>query len=288
MKSLFKRQLLPLRWWLLVGFCVMLTVAFGARPALYAYRLNRARRALENHRLDQAFDWLEAAGRRTPESSEVQFLLARAHRKLGRLKTARRHLESAWKLGYSKAAIEREQWMAKAQSGELSDVEPKLKAHLAQSGEDTQEICEALVNGYLRNYDFAAARNWVDAWQSDFPTAAQPHYCRGVIWRYLRWYAKATDEFTKALALDPERSDIRLELAKNLELQDSFDAALEHYRICCEQRADDPQAMSGLANCLSRLGEHSEAQTLYQRILDRWPEQVGARLGLAKLDLAAG
>lgn len=288
MKSRFKRQLLPWRVWLLIGFCVLLAIVFGSGPALRAYRLGQARRALLDYQLDRALDRLEAAARGSPDSPEIQFLLARTHRKLGNLDTARKHLKRAWELGYPKAAVEREQWMAMAQSGRLNEAEPKLKAHLAQSGEDVQEICEALVNGYLRNYNFVAARNWLDAWQADFPTAAQPHYCRGLIWQHIMSYEKADDELGKALELAPHRSDVRLELARTLAMQQKFEAAARHYRICSEQCPDDPQALSGLAQCLVQLGENDQALALYQQMDQRWPDDVDGQLGLAKLELDAG
>ena len=176
--------------------------------------------------------------------------------------------------------------MALAQTGQLREVEPKLNAHLSRSGEDAQEICEAMVAGHLCNYNSNAARTWLDAWEADFPKSAQPHYFRGLIWRHFMLYARAVDELGQALELDPTRSDIRFELAKTLELQHEFDAAVRLYRVCREDSEDDPQILMGLANCLVHLGKNVEAVSLYQSVLRRWPDDVRAHVGLAKLELA--
>ena len=281
-----KRNRWSLRWWLPAGIFLVVTIALTARPAVRAYRLGRVRKALESHHPDSALQWLLAAERSDPESAEIQFLLARTQRKLGNLATAREHLQRAWSLGYSEASVQREEWMALAQTGQLRESEPKLRAHLSRSSEDAQEICEALVAGYLNNYNANAARTWLDAWQADFPESAQPHFFRGLIWRHFMLYDRATDELNQALELDPTRYDIRFELAKTLETKHEFAAAVRLYRVCREDRSDDPQVLTGLANCQVHLGKEDEAVSLYQHVVQQWPEEVYAHLGLAKLDLA--
>lgn len=281
-----KHRRLSLHWWLPVGICLALILALGTRPALRTYRIGQARKALANHHPDRAVQWLKAAERGDPQSAEVQFLLARSHRKLGGLTTARKHLNRALKLGYPKAALQREQWMALAQTGRIRETESNLNAHLSESGEDAQEICEAFVAGHLCNYNSNAARTWLDAWQADFPESAQPHYFRGLIWRHFILYDRAADELGQALQLDPSRDDIRFELAKTWELKHEFSEAVPLYRSCLEQDAEDPQILMGLANCLVHLGEQTEAKSLYQTVTQRWPEEVRAHLGLAKLEMA--
>jgi tetratricopeptide (TPR) repeat protein len=270
------------------GLAVVVTLAFVAGPALRTYRLRCARQALARHRPDVALQWLEAADGGDRRSAEIQFLMGRAHRKLGNLSRLRECLEQAWRLGHPKDAIQREQWMAMAQSGQLAEAEPALKEHLARSGEDAQEICEALVNGHLRNYNFAAAASWLDAWQADFPEDAQPHYCQGRIRRHFMQLPQAAEAYAKALEMDPTRTDVRLELAETMEQQHRLDEALAHYRRCREERPVEPRALSGMARCLFGQGQRDEAEQVYRQVLARWPDDLEAQVGLARIELATG
>ncbi len=268
-----------------IGLAVLILVVKFAIPA---YHIRLAQRELANHGAAAAFEHLKQAQWYSPRSARIEFLLARAHRKLGNVKGMQDCLDRSQTLGYSVDAIRRERWMALAQAGQLAESVGPLRAHLAESSEDADEICEALVNGYLRNYDFSSAGSWLDAWEADFPNSAQPHYCRGLIWLHFFSPIEAAEAFRRVLEIDPTRSDARLELAEALARQHHFDEAIEHYRICCEQRPEDPRAMSGLAECRANRGENEQAGQLYREVLQRWPDYVPAIVGMGKQELAAG
>ena len=63
-------------------------------------RVREARRALESGDLEAALPPLETAAALRPDSAEVAYLLAVAHRRLGRPEPFKRHLERARSLGW--------------------------------------------------------------------------------------------------------------------------------------------------------------------------------------------
>lgn len=277
-KSLFLRLIIG-------GVCLLLLYA-AIRHAVQFHRIYRSRIELADHQPTKAIDWLIAAQDSAPDSAEVQFLLARAYRKLGQLELTRKHLKAAAKLDFSRDRLELEQTMALAQSGQLSESEQVLKARLPQAGPDAEEICEALVNGYLRNYQFASASRLLRAWEADFPNSPQPRYCRGLIWQQQLLNADAAKEFQAVLRLAPDRNDARLALADCLRYLHRYDEALGHYEKCLARDPDNVAIMTSEAFCLMNQGKPKKAKDLFLEAERRDANNIQAQLGLAKLALA--
>jgi len=56
----------------------------------------------------------------------------------------------------------------------MAEVEPLLDRLLANAGEDGPEICAAVVAGYVQNYEFKNAEQFLGAWIGDYPDDPEP------------------------------------------------------------------------------------------------------------------
>src|SRR5688500_11951419 len=104
-------------WLLAIG--VITAGALYASGALGLIPRHQARTALDAHDPETALAHLVWARRLGPPTGEIEFLRARAHRKLGQLEAVPRDLRRALDLGHPRSAIHREELLARAQAGDL-------------------------------------------------------------------------------------------------------------------------------------------------------------------------
>lgn len=280
------------RPWVAVGLVVLaalgvLAVVFG-KSAIVWHRVNEASEALADRREHAALAHLESASETDPESAEVQFLLARAYRRLGRMDDARAHLRAARSLGTDLDRVRREQWLAMAQAGQLREAEPHLAEMLEDPGDDGREICEAFVNGYFINFRFGAALRLLDAWEGDFPADWRPHEFRGEYLKQQSDLPGAEQAFQQAVDLAPNRAGLRLKLADVLVGLHRYEDAAEQYRHCLDERPDDVEVLSGWGTCLMGMGRDDEARRAFKRVLASNPDHRAARLAMGRLERDAG
>ncbi|MCO6458678.1 MAG: tetratricopeptide repeat protein [Pirellulaceae bacterium] len=270
------------------GLIVLVAALCLAGPAWQQHRLQQARNCLENRQLAQARQWLDAALHRDPDSGEALLLLARLERREGRLSNARDYLQRAWKAGVSPARLERQQWLALAQAGQLDEAEPHLNELLSDPQGEAAEICEAFLNGYLRAYRFDDALRLLDAWQADFPADPQPRIYRGMVFEHLMMTGKAIEEYEAACRLDPARLEAHLRLADQLAALLRDEQALAHYQICLDADPRHPEARLGYASCLLKQGQVEQPEQIFRQVLADNPGNRRARAGLAQLTMSAG
>jgi len=270
-------------------FVASLLAAVGFGPvALHTYRLNRATKALRDYDLDAAADWLNLTVASRPDCPTTHYLLARLARRRGLISNARDSLQRAARLGFDPDRIQRERWLIHAQLGELSDAEPHLHDLLSNPRGDEAAICEAFVNGYLRNYRFGDALPMIDAWQTDLPGDAQAPFCRGLIWLHMKLTKKAAAEFEQALQLAPHRQDIRRSLAAALTDLHRYDEADRLFAECYADDPNDLNVLIGWANCRLALGDGERARELLEDAARLDGQSRGVLLLRGRLEIAAG
>ena len=276
--------------WRFLGLMIVL----AALGAIYLYSpfrqqdLADAEAALQQRDLEAALVFLSRAEEKSPDNPEVQFLLARTARRGGDIDQMQTHLKKAAKLGYPAERLDREQKLALAQIGRLSEVEQQLPDLLVNAGEDGREICEAFVNGYLIAYRFQDALGLLEPWQAEYPEDPQPHFVRGLIQLNMRNEGEAIDAFEHALKLDANHKEARLNLALLLVTRHQYQQAMQHFRLLLERHPDDPDARCGLAECLIGEGHIDEGRSVLTELLESDPEFDKARLTLGRLELDAG
>lgn len=261
---------------------------FGYKPLRFYYAMKRGKQLLAARRLDAALEQFQSARELRPQSPAPHFYLARTYRKLGRMGRVQKHIQRAFDLGYDVRTLDREQWLAQAQTGQMRLAEPHLKELLARPGEDGPEILEAYVAGYIRLQRLGKAELLINGWKDEFKDDPQPHYFEALILVAYGNDMAALAPLEHALMLDASRTDIRLELANALVRLQKYERAESHFRACLKAEPDNARALLGLADCLVPRERAGEAKALYERILKTDPDHASARVGLAKIAVADG
>lgn len=256
--------------------------------ALRRYQVNEAWKALRLYDLGEAERWIERAGGAGSSLTEVHFLRARVARRQGRIAEARLALEQAERWGGDPQRVELEQWLIAAQMGDLVQAEPHLKNFLATPEADGSAICEALVNGYLRNYRFGDALPLLAAWEADFPADSQAPFCRGLVWLHMKLTKKAAEEFQRAAALAPHRRDVRLAWAAALSDLHEYDQANELYADCYAEQPRDLSLLIGWANCSLALGQVDRVTQLLDEAAKLDTQALGVLLLQGRLAISQG
>jgi len=225
--------------------------------------------------------WLQWSEWCAGNNGETELLRARANRKLGRWDDVRNHLLQARALGAPATDIQREDWMAKAQSGQLEDVEIRRNQMLLDPQGDTEEICEAFVLGYLLNRRFHDAIQILEPWSADYPDTAQPHYLLGLTYAENDKLAPSVKSLRRALELEPDYMQARLALAKALLTMNNGKDALPEFRACAKIQ-ETGEVDCGIAQSLLSLGEFTEARAVLESAIVRFPDNFCLHLTLGK------
>ncbi|HEY3964207.1 MAG TPA: tetratricopeptide repeat protein [Planctomycetaceae bacterium] len=252
------------------------------------FRINRARAALQSRHGEEALAWLSPLIASHPKSGEFHFQLARAYRRIGRLGQVEPCLLRARELDYPVAALQREQILALAQAGRMTDAEPALRGLLLNPGEDGADICEAFASGYFLNFQIIPGLKILEAWEKDYPGDAQPHVFRGKYYENLSSWQLASAEYRRALELSPESTATRVRLAQVLVELNEYAAAHKEFDRCLGQSPDDVEALVGRARCLRVAGRDDAARRDLLHSLKLDPGSAEALGVLGELELQAG
>lgn len=247
-----------------------------------------ARQALARYDAERARVWLDWAERFGGESAEIALWRARVFRRLGRLDATRAALERALQLGAPRERLERENWLALAQAGQLREAEPQLPLLLTQPGDDGPEICEAYVLGYLRTFRHAQAERLLQAWMQDWPDQARPYVLRGRLYLVQQQTRKAEADFRSALARDPHCAEAAVELAEILRSEHRPAEARPLFAQFLHDRQVGTRARVGLAACLKALGQAESARQVLAEALSAAPEDGVVLRELGRTELEGG
>ncbi len=280
-----------LRTVLILG--VVLALLGGAfwKPISVAWSLREARKLLRDRESERAVAVLLDAHQVSPENPEVNFLLARGFRRLGKFKRVVEHLDLAEGFGWPTELIRLEQLMGAAQAGQLNSSAPELYKFLSRGGnygDEGPEVCEALVNGYFLSYQFGLAQPLLDEWQQAYPKDAQCYMFRGLFFENRSNPGKAVSEYRKAVMLSGHRTDVRLRLAEVLKKTIQYDEAIAQFEICRGEDDAHPEVLTGLGQCYHGQGDIDRAREMFERVLAVSPEHFEAQLALGQLEETAG
>ena len=246
------------------------------------WKITSARKSLLARNPEHALELLSSAQQLDPDNGEVEYLKARAYRKLGQLDLTREHLQQAHALRFDLELLEREQWLAAAQAGQMSIAEPHLRELFLDPRDDGAEICEAFVNGYLRNHHPDKALPLVEAWKQDFPEDDRPHHVLGSYYNQRGDYPLAEKHYREALNLAPDSSEIRSSLAANLIKQQKFEEAEVYLKQNLKDNANSIEHRLEWADFLWQQGKTAEAVQEYRSLEKTVPELEEVRWGIAR------
>lgn len=229
--------------------------------------LTTARSALKSRDVELAMSAILSAERLAPNNGEVYLYMASAYRRKGELTNVRKSLERASILGVSQNRIRREEWLAMAQAGQMTEAAPHLRELLLNPGDDGAEICEAYANGYFLNYRLGEAFAILDAWEKDYPQDAQPHFFRAAFSSKTDNWNATVKHLRKALELAPKRIDVRIELANTLLILQESDEAAKLFAELQKIQPDHPEVLMGWAQILLERGQHEQARSTLDQVL---------------------
>lgn len=276
------------RWrWLWIAVAL---VCAGVAAWLFAIEIALWRGAsnIEARRHERALGWLEFAELLAPNRGESHFLLARCNRRLKRFDEVEHHLGLAHKLEWDVDQLEREQWIALAQTGQFERVSEHWAELFEEVGSDGPEVSKAYTTMCLAQFRFREADQVLSAWEKDFPEDAEPHVMRGRLSETNLNWAGAADHYRDALRLEPNRKDASFGLAKALINLGQVEKAHEILRALVAQDPDYAGARLALAQCQVKLDRLDQARNELAKVLATQPDNVDALLEAGNIELAEG
>lgn len=276
------------RRWIWVLLLIPGMALWSFRPLQSLWFQRSAHEATLDGDPERARSALERALQATPKSAEIHLLLARTARRLGRLQPFLEHLRQSQELGMSPERIAREQLLLQAQSGNMEQVEPHLPRLLRRDATDLNEVCAAIVAGYVHNYEFGPAFRYLEAWEKDFPSDPEPHIMRARIRQSWHNVREAERELRQAMELRPTWRGLPQMLAQVLTEQNRMEEAAELLAEVAHRNPADNRLQLAWADCLIRTGRVAEAQTLLDRLASVVPASADLLFGLGRIDLWEG
>jgi tetratricopeptide (TPR) repeat protein len=274
------------RWIVLLG---VLGTLLWQRQAWWSPLMQiQARRALERRDPDRAHRWLNAADWLVPEDGQTAFWRARAFRKQGHMEEVRRWLTRAHARGVSPERIQREEWLAQAQSGQLRQAGPHLPRLLTDPDGDAAEVCEAFVYGYIRTRRTGPALELIERWIADFPGDPWPFVLRGRLLRLLEQTGQAEEDLRRAHALAPASTEIAVELADILQRNGKPAEAVDLFLLAAADPRFAGRARLGQARCRAMRGDAAGAEALLEDLVRESPRQAEAWAELGRVRMEAG
>lgn len=253
------------------------------------YHQRRAAAALERQRYASALAEYRAALRFRPDDAALQLLAGRTARRAGELAAARDYLSRCRELqGGVSEEQQVEEYLLRAQSGELDEAHPFLLPYLLQEGPLTPLVLEGLVRAYMGKYRVELAWNCLTRWLQLEPDNAEAYFRRGA------WYAQhqnldeAIADFRRALEIDPERIETRLALAEMYTARRNFAEIEEQFRLILKQSPGDSRAILGLAKVFLETGRQAEARRLFDELPESEHKQAEALRLLGQLERSEG
>lgn len=251
-------------------------------------QLTFARQALTDHDLAKAVSSTKEAARLDPYNAEAYFIMARAYRRQGKGDRFRGALEQAAGMGTTLDRIRREQWLAQAQAGQLKESVPHMSELLINPGDDGPEICEAFANGFFLMYRLNEAFAILDAWEKDYPRDAQPHVFRAAVSSNAENWTAAAKHLRAAIELAPNRTDVRIELAKTFLNLQQVDEAAELLEYLRRTQPSHPEVLATWAQVLIERGRPQEACLALDQVLQIDAKHVLAMRILGEIRSSTG
>lgn len=285
--------------------CVVLAYG-GYRLWLWrwgAHQLHVAAEATARHDFRAAGAALEQYLQVWPDDTDARLRAARTFRRADALKESLDHLQQV----PDSAQLTQERLFLRAQSGNLGDMRQLVRQVEADPQRaDAPLLLEAAIKGYLtllpplvegRNpaedsSEYKLAREaqaalalWRD--RADTPAARlSAHFWQGCTERYTSEHAQAVASFRAALALDPEHSAARQNLALTI-AQEAPLVALAHLERVLQRDPNNLLVRVGVATVRRAAGQLDEARQLLDDIVREYPTspQPLVERGLLALDL---
>ncbi len=276
----------------LTCFAVLVLLLAGGLFAGWRYAVvqwHEAEAAIREERLPVAQQKLEFCRKVWPYSHEVERLSARTARWTGDIKSAESHLNRCLELnGGASDDIQREFLLLRVQAGKVDELAPALFDLVNNQHPDSREILNTIASAYIVRLRYKPAYACLNKWVEVEPGYAKPYYLRALVLERLNNQKMASEDYHKALEIDPDLVPARLRIAEMLLEDKQAPEALPHLERLAQLAPDDPQVKARLGICLFLQGRAAEARVLMEEALVQLPKDPALLVTLANLELQDG
>ena len=254
----------------LVAACVLAWLGYDH------YRVHRlwqeAQESIRNHDPRGAMASLDQFTALKPRDLDGLFLAARTARRLGKFPEAKRYLAAYEDQGGSKDKVRLERDLMLVQQGLIGDTDKRLRATVGPDHPEVTLVLEALARGYMQAERCADARQACALWRAVDGGAPWAWLLGGRVCERMVQMDQALEFYTKALELAPDDRDARVAFARLQLRQKNPVNAKPHLQWVLERFPDDEEALLGLAECLAAEANGPQAGELVDKVLALNPQ----------------
>jgi tetratricopeptide (TPR) repeat protein len=272
-------------WLLVVAAAVLL--CFGGLYSATLYFQVRVQGALALHDESTATRWLALARRIPLRRASSHFLEARLARRMSDRGRMQLHLQKANELGYDRESLVREEWLSRAQSGDMEVLSNQMPILLNDPRGDDVEIADAYVKGLVRNEQFTGAAQMIVAWCKDFPDDPYPLQLLGSVQLELERFEDAERSFRNVLRLQPDNYQAAYGLGNVLFTMQKTEQALAFLERAAKDDKLHVPAIVAQARCHRMLDNPQRAMQLLKKVVEA-SQDLTATVELAQLYLDSG
>jgi tetratricopeptide (TPR) repeat protein len=255
---------------------------------LGCYYLAAAKTALQADRLREARSYLARCLAACPNDPEARFLAARSARRAGDLEQAGRLLAELNKAKEIPEAIGLEVALLRAQAGEVGIVGADLWPLVQQDTAEARLVLEAFCEGYLKREQWPEVIVCARKLLLREPRSHKAYFWLGIAQDETGRIGEAVDSYMRALSLDPDDDQARINLAVGQLSQNQLPLAIANFEQVRIRQPGNEFVLSGLARCYRIQGESEAARTLLDQLLGKQPKKAALLAERGKIELDVG
>src|SRR5262249_55497360 len=140
-----------------------------------------------------------------------------------------------------------------------------------QGHPDSVLILEVLTAAYIQTYQLTSAQECLRRWLEREPDRVEAWLLRAHVFQQLQNRSEALASYRRALELDPDNDQTRLQMAGHLVRGNEVEEALAHFEYLQQKQGNTPAVLKGLACCRLSLNQPEEARRLLETVLAEHP-----------------
>lgn len=277
-KNLARTNARRLRWISLLVLVAGLSLYVGRRKLICPLLRKVAESRIKSHQIADARWWIDCAAGIAPQDPSTLLLQARILRHQGDMAGVSNVLKQAREHGARDLDLRRQQWLAMAQSGQMSLAEPHLSRLLTDQSYDNKDVCLAFVIGYLRTQQSDSATTLLNTWIADTQDDATPYLYRARIRNLLSQPESAEEDFRSAIAVEPDWPQPQLELGELLTDTKKYESAKQLLAGVMDVPELAVRARIAMAECELSLANTTAAVSILAEACSIEPSSVDARI----------
>jgi Tfp pilus assembly protein PilF len=269
---------------LLAALLTLALAGAGVANTKAWYDFREARRSYDAVAYDRADQTIHKSLRFWFWRPSVHIWAARIARARLDFPAAETHLKNARKWGADEDALQLEWLLLRVNRGELDALAAGLWKTVNEGNPQTVYILEALAKQYMRDVRFMEAGYTLTRWLEIEPNNVRALEWRGWVSEQLLSREDASEDYQRALQLDPSRNDVRKRLAYIYLNLGRCQESLQQLEILRRAAPEDDELQVAIASARFQLGQRDEARAILRDLLAKNSTNLAALKLLAKVE----